>query len=380
MMPKTFSASAALVAEQCFARYKAEYIDRAPDIQGEAGALGSACHLTLEMFVHDGHYIKSNNFDTLKLLWDLAYYNFFSDTSRYDEGLKMLKGWFDRQNWHGRKVLSTEVKETFDLKLESGIVLPFTYIWDRCDELDDGSIEVVDYKSISQPIPPEALKVRIQPRAYALAAQIKWPKAPRIWVSYDMLRYDVVSRVFTREDNVATWHYLRALAARVLAADGTEEQLNPDCRYCVRKGVCDTLNRHTLVGGVLGIDDPHEAADRRATLDYAVKALKKQINDLDEFLLDYAKREEIQDFATEATGVKITAKSKREIDPMRAATILGPELMAKYGNIGVTAIDAILKNEVLTDEQRSMLKMLATKTWGNPYIVTTPKTPLHEEI
>lgn len=386
MQPKSLSASAGLSFEGCAARYKAEYIDRVPDLQGSAAGLGSSCHEALEMFIAGGHHLLGADFQVLANMYAISYFQYFSDRSRYDEGLEMLRRWHARQDWNGREVLSTEVKETFDLKFKVDgtlITLPFTYIWDRCDKVfnKDGTydIEVVDYKSVALPVTPEDLDSRIQPRAYGLAAQIKYPDARRIRVSYDLLRYDIVGTTFNRDENIATWRYLQQLAERIWRSDGEEETLNAECRWCVRKTVCQTLRSHENGGGGLAMADFDVAIDRRAQLDSAIAALRAQLNDLDEYILQEMEDRDVLKYRTPKTEVQAAVRSQREADAERVANVIGPELMAQYGNIGVTQLDKIIKTENLTDEQKSQLKALIRKKPGKVYLKTKSLTALSEE-
>jgi hypothetical protein len=193
--------------------------------------------------------------------------------------------------------------------------IPFTFIWDRCDRHDDGTIEVVDYKTVIKPVQPNELKQRIQPRAYALAAMIKYPNATRILVTYDLLRYETVGTYFSREECIDTWRYLQALYVRILESDGTRETLNAECQYCVRKPVCKTLTEHSIGGGILGIDNPHDAADMRARLDGAQKALKSLIGELDALVLEYCEDAGLLEFDTGSTKVEIKATASARPNP-----------------------------------------------------------------
>jgi len=378
MIPKTLSASAALVFENCEARYKAEYIDRGRAVGGTAANLGTACHEALENWINGGHHLTSEPFSSMEEMFVIAYRKLFSDDGRMAEGVEMLKRWYDRQDWEGRTVLSTERKETFDLSTSAGII-PVTYIWDRCDRLDDGSIEVVDYKSVIQPVQPEDLKTRIQPRLYALAAQIKYPEATSIWVAFDLLRYDVVATRFSVEENRDTYKYIKELAERVIASDGTNETLNPECRWCVRKDACDALTRHAAVGGTLGITDPVAAADRRAQLQYARDGLNALIGELDDVVLEYMEEAELTEFQTGATAVKAASRGTRTIDSERAAKILGPDIMSRYGKLGITQVETILKTETLTDSEKSQIKQLIRKNYGKVSLSTKPMHPFGDD-
>lgn len=384
MEPKSLSASAAMSFEGCEARYKAEYIDRVPDMQGEAAGLGSACHGTLEQFVAGGYHLNGSSFSVLEVFYSIEYYKYFSEPTRYEEGLEMLRNWFDRQNWEGRTVLSTEVKETFDLRFTVDAVehtVPFTYIWDRCDELKNGDeIDVIDYKSVQMPVTPEELKHKIQARSYGLAAQIKYPNAKRIWVTFDLLRYDRVGVSFTRDDNIATWRYLQELAKRVWASDGTTETLNPECRWCVRKLGCDELLRHTDGGGILQIQDLDGAVEMRGRLEWAANALRNAMGDLDGFILNEMESRNVMEHRAGGVEVKASMRQTRHIDRVdEAIRMLPPDIVAKYGDLKVTDLDKILKNEPLDDETKSALKGLVSRRPGKIYLKTKSLTALDEE-
>jgi len=385
MIPKSLSASAAAVFEGCEARFHAEYIERTPDLSNSAALLGTVDHAALEAWVNEGHYLAGYDEQTAtKVMADIYeqhYWKYFSDRDRYAEGYQMAERWRQRhRDWTGRTVLMTETKASFDLKTSIGVI-PFNYIFDRLDKVtraDEGyDIEVVDYKTVGTPVQPEQMKARIQPRAYGLAAMILYPEARQVWVTYDLLRYDEVGIRLTREDNIETWNYLRHLAERIIASTGERETLNPDCSFCVRKAVCEKLKAHMRGGGVLGMmDDPEVIADERAKLDYARGAINQLMDAYDEALLRHMEENELANgFQTNSTKVTITAQKRRDADSERVAKVVGPEIMAEYGKIGITAVDDMLKDDRLTQEQKSSLRQLIRTKYGNPRIKTAPISP-----
>lgn len=384
MLPKSFSASAGLTFEGCERRYRAEYIDKIPDLGGEAGLKGSCCHAVLELWVSTGQHLQPwpdvmAKEKALKVVFDMTYYDYFSDKSAYKECWTMLNKWLQRTDFTGRQVLSTELKETFPLPTSMGEI-PITYIWDRCDWIAEREeIEVIDYKTVAQPVQPDDLKHRIQPRLYALAANIKYPTAKAIWVTYDLLRFDTVSARFTRDDNVETWYYMQHLLERVFKSDGEEETLCAECRFCVRKQVCETLQKHSDGGGILGITDINEAVDRRAKLEMAANGMRASLNELDELILTMAEADGVFEVSTTHVEMKIGAQGRRHIDPERAAGILGPDIMQRYGKIGIGDLDDIFKVEDLTDSQKSQLKQLIRKQYGAPRVQTKLKSAFEEE-
>lgn len=383
MIPKTFSATAAQTFTLCEARYKAEVIDRTPRIDGEAGLKGSFCHAVLEMWVGTGQYKQPwpdimVREKAMHVVFDMLYYDYFDSKEHYAECWGMCNRWLQRTTWDDREVLSTESKETFELPTSVGPI-PMTYIFDRSDHLlPTNEVEVIDYKTVMMPVQVDDLKNRIQPRFYAVAANIKYPWASGIWLTYDLLRWDTVSARFSREDNVETWKFMRELAERIIASDGTKETLNIECQYCIRKHVCETLTRHGIGGGVLGITDMHDAANRRAQYEMARKGLQSCIDELDNMIMNFCEEEGIFDYKTDDIEVKIAVQSRRHVESERVAKIVGPMIMQKYGKIGVTDVDTILKDEDLTDEQKSMLKQSIKKQAGKPRVTTKLKSAFEE--
>lgn len=385
MDPKSISASAALCFEGCEARYKAEYIDRIPDLQGDAGAKGSCVHACLQMWVELGQHLVEwptvmDKEKAMQVVFEANYYDFFEDKEHYEECWGLCRKWVQRTDLlYGRTVISTEVKETFPLPTSRGD-LNVTYIWDRCDQIagKDKEVEIVDYKTVAMPVQPAELKQRIQPRVYSLAARMKWKDLVAVWVVYDLLRYDQVGVRFVREDDVETYRYLQKLAERIYASDGTQETLNPECRWCVRKHVCETLTKHQAGGGIVGME-LNALVDHRSKLKLAADALYAATKEADEQILKEAEAQQLIEWDTGDTHVKVKISSRRSADSERVARIVGEDIMTRYGKIGVTAIDEILKNEELTKTQREQLRGLIRKTAGAPSVETKPKTPFSED-
>jgi hypothetical protein len=242
---------------------------------------------------------------------------------------------------------------------------------------------VIDYKTITRPISPEGLKDKVQARCYGLAAQLQYPMADKIWVTFDLLRYEPVGIVFTKDDNRATWRYLKALAERVIALDESEpfpEKLNAECHWCIRRHECQTLQANADAGGVLATKEPKAVAATRHKLELQRKALERVIQELDSYLLDWAEREELLEFDTDELRVLVTARKTRAVDSRKAAEIIGPDLLEEYGSIGVTAIDRMVKEGAVTPAQKADLLDLITSKFGEPKIQTIEKNPIDSSL
>jgi hypothetical protein len=382
MIPKSLSASALSTAETCLARYHAENFTRTPSMNNNAASVGSSVHFGLEHFVK-GVYLEKkvewSNIDYLIDMYKLGYTETFGssdfETPEFEDGLELTKNWHERTEITDT-VVSCEVKDHFMVKTSAGEI-PFNYIWDRADQIDEKTFRVVDYKTIRLPVSAEDLKLKIQPRAYALAAQIKWPEAERIWVTYDLLRHDQVGAVFTKEDNINFWKFLRRATERIIATPETKvpETLNPECRFCVRKARCTALNK-AITGGTIFSVTPDEAAHRKLEIDSQIKGLEALSNELDKILLAEAEARDEFEWDTDSVSVKISASKRRQVNSNAVSHVVGPELTAKYGNFTLSNVDKMLKEDVLTLEQKMELKNLISVKWGEPTAKIKPRSSL----
>lgn len=375
MIPKSLSATSAQVYEECPARWKVEYMERAPQPSNTAADLGTACHEAFEEFVAGGYHVTHpHDKAVIQAFYERAYWHLFADASRFQEGLDLVHKWMARQQWDGRTVLSTEKKLSLTLKTSVGEI-PFNYIMDRKDRLANGDIEVVDYKSIGQPLSPEALKHKVQARAYALAAQIEHPEAERVWVTFDLLRFEPIGIVFTKEENRATWQYLHELAERIIANEDAEERLGSGCRFCIRRHVCGSLAKHAAAGGALGITDPEDAAQRRFLLAAAKSAIEQNIAELDGFILDHCRTNNLTGYSTPDYEVSLSVSGRRQANAQAIAGIVGDHIVAKYGDLKVGVVDNLLKGDELTAEQKSRVRQTLTKTFSEPTVKVTQRSP-----
>lgn len=388
MIPRSLSASSVQVWA-CPARWRDEVWKHSGMLSGSAATKGTVCHAALEWYVVSGLWKDIHGSARNKTLLQKAlvseYAKLFGDDMQHlAECTEMVMRWYDRTTFVDRTVLSAEVKSTFALKTSAGEI-PFNYVWDRCDQLvtPDGSlqIEVVDYKTLIRPLRADALKDKIQARCYGLAAQIAHPTATRIWVTFDMLRYDPIGIVFTREENAATWRYLKKVAEEMIATpeDEAAEFLNPDCRWCIRKTHCAALRQHGAGGGVLALGSPQEAAQQRADLENARGGVEAAIRELDDYLLAYAEKAGEQTFPAGDLDVMVEVGKRRSIDLGRALKIVPPEVVARYGSLTMKGVDSLLKSDELTREQKTQLRGLIEMKYSEPRIKTERRNPIDDD-
>lgn len=287
----------------------------------------------------------------------------------------MLKDFYER--WlenPPHEVLSAEVKESFTIKSSDGREVQINYIWDRGDRHQDGSIEVVDYKTWRRMADAEEMRQLLQVRIYALSAAIRYKSdnPPAIWVTLDQMRTGPVSVKFSREDNKATWAYLRDVYDRILASDGTRETVGDGCRYCVRKADCQTLLRAVEAGNIQKLRlDPARAAHRLAELKAARNATDALVSELEEFMGELLEEHEVPELDYGHVKVKMTIRKNRKAEYERINRIL-----AEIGYPPVNSlndVDVVLDDANIDIDIRANIKSFVTTSVSGKATAFFPK-------
>lgn len=388
VIPTSISATAMQVATQCIARYAAENIGKnRAESNSVPAMLGTACHGALETYVktaimqHDHKPELQYLLDLYRMQYMVTFDAFDAEGPVYDDGVEMLTSWFERTVFDDSfEVVSTELKSSFPVIVtdDAGTVhkIPFNYIWDRCDRLDAETIRVIDYKTWRQGIQPDDLVNKLQARAYALAAQIQFPEAKRIWVVMDQLRYDTVGRTFSKEENIATWRFLQRELRRILntPVEAAKETINPDCRWCIRKVSCDALKAHQRIGSVTAMPVP-EMIDRRAQIEFQLQALEWAAKELDGALKNVAETEDTEQLSSPNYTVYWSRSARRGVSRTDVLKrVLPAEIWDRIGKetVSVTDLDKLLKGSELTEEQKAQLRPLIVTGYGEPKLKTKP--------
>lgn len=393
MKINSISASAMQNAVDCLAKFYAENVLYTPRSGNTDPAdVGTACHGALELYVQAAYVDKHDGAGDLDILLGFyanAYEETFGALDRgadtYKDGAQMLKRWYERTDLDGVDILSLEKKETIMFKTPQG-PKKLNYIVDRVDTFMDGDQKVLrltDYKTVRANMGPEELRTKIQARMYAmcLAIQYKDEKFDRIDIDFDLLRYEVVSVSFDREDNLHTWEWLKSLVARIDAADETNlsklETLGPGCVWCVRKATCTAMKKNLDGGGIAGMDD-NQLAELREQAESQAKANRYLIDEIDNMLLAQAQSNNEIEWETADYEIEFKSRRSSTVDPHEVADILGSELMAQYGKVGVTDIKKLLKDEDsgLSVAQMSRLRSAIKTEFGVPKPKVKRKTGL----
>lgn len=384
MIPKSFSATSLQVAALCMARYKAEYVDYGRNFQGSAANVGIVCHGTLEEYVRAIYVRKDQTWDEdfFWKLFDEEFEKVFgADKSifEYEDARGCLERWLRYETREARledvKVLSLESKATFMIKTSAG-ELPVNYIMDRLEQVSDDVYRIVDYKTNRVGLNPSQLKKKLQARLYALAVQIKYPKASRILVEFDYLRHLPVGVEFTRDENAETWRMLKRATQLIIDTpeNRVPETLNSECGWCVRKASCKTLQSHIEVGGILGKTD-EQLAEIYELISAQQNGQARLIEEIENYFLTKVIEADALEIDLENAVVSATARSRRTPNHAAIAAILGPELSGEIATYRVSDVDRLVKGKRVDPTQAKLLELAMPKEMGDPSIKIEMKDP-----
>ena len=380
MNPERLSASALKVYESCPARFNAEYVAKARVAAGVAADLGTAAHEALmEWTVDDVMEFSPDGCGKLIARFEKHGARLNLPEEQMKQGRKMLTDCYERLAANPPyEVLMVEAKETISIPITKKKSIPFTYIYDRCDGHEDGSIEVVDYKSWFAALDPPTAKRLVQVRMYALTAAIKYRdrQPPAIWVTLDQLRYGTISVKFTKSDLSEIYAYFKDVVKRIWADDGTTETVNPECQYCIRKDSCEALQRviDQNPNHVLALNDFDAIGERMAETYETIKALNLMLEEYADWLDSYLEENRIPEATTEGgVVVKYSPTSRRKVDSERVAKIVGPALSQMYGRFTMEDVDTLLKGDQITEKQKREIQSLIQTNISTKVTARYPK-------
>lgn len=177
----TFSPSSLITYTECPKRYELERILQMPqrgefDKDGSGAVIGSFVHYICELGVRD-------KYDSLEKFEDLAKKEHKGEYKKVnlDDALYLLKIFWERNK--------SKLKGNSEVELELIMEIDgfrFYGLADRVDTLEDGTVEIIDYKTNKDSV--SGIKRRIQLGFYALALIEKGYKVSRL--TLDMLRLD----------------------------------------------------------------------------------------------------------------------------------------------------------------------------------------------
>lgn len=168
-----FSYSQIETYKRCPLQYKYSYVLKIPTSPSQAASFGDSIHKTLQSFylefMKNRSISKNRLFEIFKSMWIPIGYSAKNHEKRMkEEGKNMLARFYDK--FHKKNLKIIDLEKLFKIKIDQDIFV--TGKIDRVDLKEDGSIQIVDYKTGKKPGQAE-LEKSLQLSIYALAATNK---------------------------------------------------------------------------------------------------------------------------------------------------------------------------------------------------------------
>lgn len=258
--PLRISASGLRAFGECNYRYARDYVERLPDeerVPIAVFAFGEAIHKALAQFIRQGGWSKRSVDDLIALLmrhWDDRAFTDMEESRReFLRGQEMLEAFFANP-YPATLARELGVEAFVNWNQARNGVLAVGKL-DRICLLEDGTVEVIDYKCGKRKLTENELSQDVQALFYrTLAAEAFKTLAPRdVRVTFLFLDGPAaVSLGFDHEHFKSRWRIVEATAHAIRMGRGLHQAGVPlevafplnrggHCRSCPMRRHCDTI-------------------------------------------------------------------------------------------------------------------------------------------
>lgn len=334
---------------------------------------GNVAHEALELFF--ARQSADRTWENLeKDIWTGATEVKEKDKRIIDDVLEFMKG------WHSRAESEEEVIAVYDGK--SALELKFTFILpnggevtgyiDKIVQIDEDTIEVVDYKSNQMIFTREEIDNSIQLAIYTIAAKQLFPNVKTVNLRYDFLRHTDVTRMPFEDNELEIMiKYLQHMWDVIKNDEEPIPSVDADsCRWCNSHRSCKAYqaaikdNALPDQGQTLG-----ELMFERRDLLGRFKAIEGRKKEIDKYLLGRIKSTDQKMIEVPGIGkIKFTQRKKTEYNN-RVVQEVFKERMYLVSEIKKTKVDKLIKELAPSDRQKILDS--AHLSYGAGYITPT---------
>ncbi|MBW3624442.1 MAG: PD-(D/E)XK nuclease family protein [Armatimonadetes bacterium] len=243
-MPKpTFSPTKFSTYLRCPLQYEFTYLKKLAKFYGRARAgtsLGGSVHRTLETLMGQGGadaVSEEQLLDKFQQTWvSKGYASEEEERAHFDAGHAMIREFYAAAREEKEEKRETILAEKM-LKQDRGPYILSGKI-DRLDRLEDGSLEIVDYKSGRSALEEEDVARDMGLMVYEILVKSKFPDTP-VRVALHALRINTkVSLRRTEEEGAAIEQFLDRLAEEIMFTHFYPGRPIEDCPDCDYRRIC----------------------------------------------------------------------------------------------------------------------------------------------
>jgi len=219
----------------CPLQYKFAYVDKIPEAPRPEYSFGRSIHRAIEQFHRRGPG-KTTAEEMLRLLdrsWDTEGFLNPEVERKFKRAAREIVRQFHADETKAyRPPLAVEVK--FDMEIDG---IPFTGRIDAVSKLEDGTLEVLDYKSSEEPITEDDVSKNVQLGIYQMAAEEKFGQKVGRRTIYHLRSRKKVSAPALTDEGKAGLRRAIVTAVRCIEAGEFPPRLSESCpcdypNYC----------------------------------------------------------------------------------------------------------------------------------------------------
>lgn len=289
--------------QNCPLQYKLTYIDKIEtEEEGIEAFMGKQVHAVLDKLYRDIRMSKANGLEDIlayyKQEWLKNWHNNVLITrtgltpdNYFETGRKCIERYFERFKPFDQAIpVWIENKVTFELG-----PYKFNGVVDRLDKLPDGSYEIHDYKSGGTLPSQQEMDENRQLALYQIAVQNVWNDIDRVRLVWHYLQYDkdIISKR-TGEQLEQLKKDCIALMERIEAETAFKPTPSALCDWCPYWAHCPEKKHLTKIDRMrpaqAASEDGFVLVNRYSTLKAQESALKDELEQLREKLVDYARQ------------------------------------------------------------------------------------------
>ncbi len=230
--------------KNCPQKYYFQEVKRIPAPKSKEAVFGSVVHTTLK-FLHS----STPFFPTLEQVCD--YYKKHwpepgkvrwlpeEEKAYFEQGLKLLEAYYKTSDFKSANVIDLELYFEVPIQDEKGELHLLTGKIDRIDKREDGTLEIIDYKTARRMPPQKNVDNNLQLSLYHLGVRYRWPEMekPVVLTLYFLRHGEKLSTKRTKEELKKTEGALKQ-GIKEIQKSSFEPHPGPLCDWCGYRKIC----------------------------------------------------------------------------------------------------------------------------------------------
>ena len=336
------SYSALNTFKTCSLKYKFQEIDKIRTPKSKEAVFGTIIHSVLK-FLHTPQPIPPTIEDVLE------YYNNLWNSEVYEDkqeemavlsnGIKILQSYYEKNNPKNFNVIDLETR--FNLDIED---ITLSGIIDRIDKLEDGSFEIIDYKTSKKLPSQQDIDNDFQLSIYNMAVNDRWPKLDQpIKLSLYYLKHGIKLSSFRTPEQIAQTKQIILDIIEEIKKGNFVPTPNALCDWCGYQKECPMF-QHKFKKEEKEDIDIKAVLKEYYELKSADKKNKQRVAELQKMINEYCDSENIERVFGDGIYITRTAQQRFSYDLLKVKNVLEP--LNKWDE--VISIDSVKLKNVLS--------------------------------